>query len=245
MVSNAGAPVKIFLENIASECAEDRCHCHHHRCVISKTDPSSPSLPIHSPDALRSAPHCAATKGSSQYVSLRRGVACGFGFWKVKKGRESSRVEPARRLQQSNSIHLSCYHWTLRHQMGGNEIHSYDQAAGCGGGEEELITCAADSCGFLSSGCHVWLQCLLSNALNSIVPYLMSTNIKLYISLHAIHFSSTSHNYMQYVKAITQPRPVDEIIARIKFSPRIICLIPSKPCLGIAPPSSPIPTMIF
>ena len=24
-----------------------------------------------------------------------------------------------------------------------------NQAAGCGGGEEELITCAADSCGFL------------------------------------------------------------------------------------------------
>ena len=81
------APVKIFLENIAIECAEDR-RCH--RCLTTKIDPSSPFLPIHSPDALISAPHCALPRHLT--VCQFAGMMYCFGFWKGKK-KGGSRVE--------------------------------------------------------------------------------------------------------------------------------------------------------
>ena len=90
-----------------------------------------------------------------------------------KEGRESSRVKLTRCYLGLACLFIdSVKGGTLFHQMGGNETHSYESSRGCGGGEEELITCAADSCGFMPSGCpYVCLQCLLSNALNSTIPY--------------------------------------------------------------------------
>ena len=89
MVSNAGAPVKIFLENIASECAADLAAAATTTATSHRRQiPPLPLSIIHSPDTLN-------VPSLRCYQSKSLQLVCVAGGWILwRKGSDSSRVKP-------------------------------------------------------------------------------------------------------------------------------------------------------